>query len=196
MNKFFLLMSSLILIGTSVKSQQRNVPNKHEERTNTSVKLMKRADIKGTKTEPQPKGVQIESDKTTPKKLNHSKVVKSAGQSTVMQPVPATRMSSVKEKKSINYKINPELTDVDNLFNLSEEKENVNRYGKSLLNSNEYQLLNNNIVELKTKFNNYVITKGIVNCSEKEQNYYLASLKEDGKYEDYQNNIELIKGSK
>lgn len=160
----------------------------------------KRVSVEPGKSNVKNTGLEVKSVKskkslsTTSRKSN---VAANSSTKTLKKPTPATRVSVVREKKSINNKINPALSNIDNIFNLLEEKENVTKYGNStLVKSEDYKILNNNIIELKINFNNYVVKKGIKNCSEKEQNFYLSSLKEDGKEEEYKKNIRLIKSSK
>jgi hypothetical protein len=182
-------------LSFNVNAQNERKPKKSDD---SRFMLLKKESTE----KPKNKGVSSEAKPinkvTTPSKTSgQSKVNVAEPSSTLKEPVPATRMSSTQEKKSINNKVNPALSDIDNLFNLMEEKENVSKYGNSsLLNSDDYKVLNNNIIELKSNFNKYIVKKGIQNCSEKEQNFYLASLKEDGKKEEYKNNVELIKSSK
>jgi len=59
----------------------------------------------------------------------------------------------------------------------------------------EIQKNNTSYQVKKTEFKNYVSTKGILNVSKQEQNFYLSILKYEDK-EEYSKNIELIKSSK
>ncbi|TXB63542.1 hypothetical protein FRY74_12705 [Vicingus serpentipes] len=135
---------------------------------------------------------------STPKKLNRSnnKANNKANNLSYSKSIPATRMTDNNVKLTINSEVDPSLSDVDNLFYLLEEKDAVNKRGKQLLGSDEYILLNNKIINLKSSLNRYVEAKGIQNCAPKEQNFYLASLKEEGRENEYKKNIDLIKSSK
>jgi hypothetical protein len=58
------------------------------------------------------------------------------------------------------------------------------------------QGLNANYFEVKQRFYDYVSNKGILNVSKSEQSFYLSMLKADGKTQEYQDGINLIKNSK
>lgn len=107
---------------------------------------------------------------------------------------PATKTSSVKKITEINYSLDNQNGTLWNLLHLIEIKEKVNQsVNKELLNSSEYDQLLNDISTLREKFDTYVESKGIENCSSNEQSHYLAFLKEEGNEEAYENAIKNIK---
>lgn len=108
-------------------------------------------------------------------------------------PTKATRMTDSKTKNEIVINIDPKKSDLDNTLNLIEEKENVNKYNSSLTNTSEYKQLLSKISFYKNNFNQTVKNKGIENCSVKEQNYFLAFLKEEGKEKEYLTAVSKIK---
>lgn len=62
--------------------------------------------------------------------------------------------------------------------------------------SQKTQVNNAAYINKKQEFMTYVASKGILNVSKQEQNYYLYLLKYDKKLEEYTENINLIKNSK
>ena len=195
--KFSSLVLTSIFCCISIVSYGQNSKGKSiNNGTKGSPVLMKRVNTNNpSTTKVEPKSSTYTKKASPPKKLDRS--TSTVRKLSYSKSTPATRMSAVKTKTTINNQVDPTLSDIDNLFNLMEEKENVSKYGsESLRKSDSYSILNNNIIALKSKFKAYVENKGIQNCSSREQNFYLASLKEDGKEEEYKNNVELIKSSK
>lgn len=108
-------------------------------------------------------------------------------------PVKATRMNDVVVKNEINILTDSKKSDLDNLLVLLEEKENVHKHNSSLVQNPKYNDLLSEIAKYKTSFNKSVTNKGIENCSSKEQNIFLAFLKEEGKEAEYKTAIAKIK---
>lgn len=150
-----------------------------------------------TRPEVKSNAVKTEKVKGEPVKVDLVNVRSSSTNSKYSKATAILRMSDVPEKSTITNKINPTLSDVDNLLALTKEREVVhNSKNKSLQGTDDYKVLTNNIIKLKISFNNHIQSNGIQNCSSKEQNFYLASLKEDGKRREYNKNVELIKSLK
>lgn len=108
-------------------------------------------------------------------------------------PKKATRMNEVVAKNDIKIDIDQKKSDLDNLLILIEEKENIHKHNASLVQNSKYDDLLSEIAKYKTSFNNSVSKKGIENCTTKEQNFFLAFLKEDGKEAEYKTAIAKLK---
>lgn len=110
------------------------------------------------------------------------------------KPKPATKTTSQVVIKKIKYSLDNGKGTLYNLITLIEFKERINEPQNSHLTSTpEYQTLLKDIISLRTEFDEYVISKGIKNCSTSEQNHYLAFLKEEGKEAEYQEAISNLK---
>jgi hypothetical protein len=118
----------------------------------------------------------------------------SDGTSHLSTPVPATKTTSNVVISEIKYSLDNKNSTLTNLLNLIEIKEKVNESNNSsLLNSSEYDQLLSDIETLRSKFDQYVESKGINQCSTTEQSYYLAFLKEEGKEDEYNEAIQELK---
>ena len=191
--KFILTMIICSLLSTASFGQKK-VESERVQKLRSNLKMVPPSD---TKSELKSNVVKTEKVKGEPVKVDLVSIRSSSTNSKYSKTTPVVRMSDVPEKSTITNKINPTLSDVDNLLALTKEREVVhNSKNKSLQGTDDYKVLTNNIIKLKISFNNYIQSNGIQNCSSKEQNFYLASLKQDGKREEYNKNVELIKSLK
>ncbi len=128
---------------------------------------------------------QKKSTEVQPQKSSQKSVSNPAEKTNIIKP--ATKTNSRKIKTIISDLVNTNDSNLNNLLNLIEEKQKVNELGsEKLKSSNEYDLLLKNISTYKSKFITEVNSKGISNCSTREQNYFLSFLKEEGKKSEYQ----------
>tara|TARA_R110001592_G_scaffold35209_10_gene120062 strand:+ start:3296 stop:3754 length:459 start_codon:yes stop_codon:yes gene_type:complete len=84
------------------------------------------------------------------------------------------------------------------LYFIEDERLRIEK-NESLSSNERSQKIQSNNIEYNSKreeFKNYVSSKGILNVSKQEQNYYLSILKQDKEIEEYKKNIALIKNSK
>jgi len=132
-------------------------------------------------------------EKTEVLKPNRAIIKKEANVRSLAIPIKATRNTETIVKNEVIIAIDPSKSDLDNTLSLIEEKENVNKYNPSLMETAKYKELLSEISVYKNRFNNSVKAKGIENCSTKEQNYFLAFLKEEGKEDEYKSSISKIK---
>jgi len=185
-----LLSLSAISQNTNIKSSsEKNVTNPKEKAQ--QVNLLERVDPNpGKTTKNQTQSVhKIKTTPIKPKFANSSKETTNH----LSPSQPATRTNSKQTLSKIDYKIDNKISTLDNLLNLIEIKEKVNETNSSLKNTSDYSKLTSDINTLRSTFDSYVEKKGIANCSTKEQSYYLAFLKEDGKEKAY---LEAIKKTK
>jgi len=181
-----ILFTSILIVGASLSSA---IAQTEEENTNLS--FGKRID-RGTVVKETPTPEAPKSNMENAADPNNRIVDNKAGK--VAKPKPATKTTSQVVIKKIKYSLDNGKGTLYNLITLIEFKERINEPQNSHLTSTpEYQTLLEDIVSLRTEFDEYVISKGIQNCSTSEQNHYLAFLKEEGKDNEYQEAISKLK---
>jgi hypothetical protein len=87
---------------------------------------------------------------------------------------------------------------LEELYLIEDERQRIEN-NESLSSSERSQKIQSNNTEFNKKreeFKNYISSKGILNATKQEQNYYLSILKSGGDKTEYSKNIELINNSK
>lgn len=182
-------MSSFVLNVNAQELERKQIPNENQD-----YKILKRAPNNSISDIDKPKKTVSVEESNIENTAATQRMSSEGSQATYSASVPATKKVANSPKNSIQINNNPNIPIIDNLVTLIEEKKAVNESNnQTLLNSSDYQMLNNLIQQERTKFDIYVSDKGIENCSLKEQNYFLSFLKEEGREQEYLDNINKIK---
>ncbi len=196
MNVLHKISGFFLVLTFAFNANAQELERKQDYNSSQNLKISKRVSNNSISQETKvKKSVSVENNNTNSAVVSERKSIVN-NQTGYSPSVPATKktVNSSNTKNNIDLSINPNLTIIDNLERLIEEKKEVNEsYNSTLLNSSDYQTLNNLIIQEKSKFNDYVEGKGIENCSIKEQNYYLSFLKEEGREQEYLLNINKLK---
>ena len=103
------------------------------------------------------------------------------------QGTPVTYVGDEKNITSVDYAIDSQQSNFDNLTNMIDVRDKVhasNNYA-TLTQTANYNKLLADITTYRAKFNADVNKKGFENCSKREQSLFLSFLKEEGKKEEY-----------
>jgi hypothetical protein len=110
----------------------------------------------------------------------------------MMQPQFKTTSTPKANVKASNQVLLQELYLIEDERHRAEKNQSLSQSQRSL----KIQENNTAYANKKQEFMSYVDSKGILNVTKQEQNYYLYLLKYDKKQEEYIKNINLIKNSK
>jgi hypothetical protein len=183
------LISSFVLNINAQELERKQISNENQD-----YKILKRIQDNSISEIDKPKKTVSVEESNIENTAASQRLSSEGSQGTYSASVPATKKVANSTKNSIQINNNPNIPIIDNLVSLIEEKKAVNESNnQTLLNSSDYQSLNNLIQQERAKFDIYVSDKGIENCSIKEQNYYLSFLKEEGREQEYLDNINKIK---
>jgi hypothetical protein len=199
--KLFLSACSLMFLGLSSQAQEELIPVNSKDKvakpTNDAQPLKYLRDTTTVKVEKTKIPVVVEPTKNEISPIqNKANVVGQSGNEQILSPSkPATRIDEPVKINAVNYVKDDQISDLDNLLNLIEVKTTVNLADNAseLKSTKEYSQLLIDITTYRTKFDNAVLAKSIENCNTREQNFFLAFLKEEGKMDDYNYFLSKIK---
>lgn len=103
------------------------------------------------------------------------------------KPTPVTYVGDEKNMTDVNYTIDSQQSNFDNLKNMIDLRNKVhasNNYA-TLTQTTKYTQLLSDITTYRSKFDADVNKKGFENCTKKEQSLFLSLLKQEGKQEEY-----------
>lgn len=93
---------------------------------------------------------------------------------------------------------NSEQSILQEIYSIEDQRNAVEKNTSLSVQDRAQQIntINQNYLLKKADFEQYVVSKGVLNISTQEQNYYLSILKNDSRDQEYQDNINLINNSK
>ncbi|MBK6834540.1 MAG: hypothetical protein IPG89_09790 [Bacteroidetes bacterium] len=103
------------------------------------------------------------------------------------KPTPVTYVGDEKSMTEVNYTIDSQQSNFDNLKNMIDLRNKVHASNNhaTLTQTAKYTQLLSDITTYRAKFNADVDKKGFENCSKREQSLFLSLLKQEGKQEEY-----------
>jgi hypothetical protein len=101
--------------------------------------------------------------------------------------VPVTYVGDEKKMTEVNYTIDPQQSNFENLKSMIDLRNKVHASDNHavLTQTPKYNQLISDITTYRAKFDADVNKKGFENCSTKEQSLFLSFLKQEGKQEEY-----------
>src|SRR3989344_7097004 len=104
---------------------------------------------------------------------------------TFAKAVPVTYVGEEKNMTAVNYAIDSQQSNFDNLTNMIDVRNKVHASDNhaTLTQTAKYTQLLSDITAYREKFNADVNKKGFENCSKREQSLFLSFLKQEGKKE-------------
>lgn len=113
----------------------------------------------------------------------------------VSTAVPVTYVGEEKKMTEVNYTIDAQQSNFDNLINMIDMRNKVHSSDNHavLIQTPKYNQLLSDITSYRAKFNDDVNKKGFENCSKREQSLFLSFLKQDGKKEEYTTYMNKLK---